>query len=160
MRTVWTGKALAGGLACAWVLSSAPSALGQTPSGGGTETPIQAVQKICTGCHSLEIVMDTPKDYDAWHDTVQSMIDRGANGTQEEFGLVMQFLFENMTPVDVNHADAETLEAVLHASPAQAQAIIDRRQKRPFKDLADLEAGIQGLDHAALDAKKRMIFFQ
>ena len=159
MRTVWALKALAGGLACVWVLSSAPSAVGQTPE-GGAETPVQAVQKVCTGCHSLEIVMDTPKDYDAWHDTVQSMIDRGATGTQDEFGLVMQFLFENMTPVDVNHGDAETLEAVLHASPAQAEAIIARRQKRPFKDLADLEAAIQGLNHSALDAKKRMIFFQ
>jgi competence protein ComEA len=142
------------------VLSSAPSALAQAPGEGNAETPIQAVQKVCTACHGLEVVTDTPKDYDAWHLTVQQMIDRGASGTQDEFGLIMQYLFENMTTVDVNQADAETLETVLHATPDQAAAIIARRQKRPFKDLAELEGAIQGLDHPLLASKKRMIFFQ
>ncbi len=108
----------------------------------------------------MQIVMDTPKDYDAWHDTVQSMIDRGARGTTDEFDLVMQFLFQNMTTVDVNHADSETLMTVLHASQATADAIVARRALRPFKDLADLESSVPGLDKAVLDGKKRMIFFQ
>ena len=87
-------------------------------AGSPTETPQAATVKVCSGCHTMQIVMDTPKDYDAWHDTVQSMIDRGAQGTPDEFDLVMQFLFENMTTVDVNHADQETLATVLHTSPA------------------------------------------
>lgn len=124
------------------------------------ETPEQAVKNVCTACHSLEIVMDTPKDYDAWHDTVQAMIDRGASGTQDEFGLVMQFLFENMTTVDVNSADAESLGTVLHATPDQVSAILARREKRPFKDLRDLEAAVPGLNRTLLGAKKRMIFFR
>jgi len=123
-------------------------------------SPETAATKVCSGCHTMQIVMDTPKDYDAWHDTVQSMIDRGAQGTPDEFDLVMQFLFQNMTTVDVNHADAETLMAVLHASQATAGAIVARRTSRPFKDLADLESSVPGLDRATLDAKKRMIFFQ
>jgi len=75
----------------------------------------------------MELVTDTPRDYDAWHDTVQKMIDRGARGTQEEFGLVMDYLFQNMTPVDVNHADADMLMGVLHTDEKAAQAIIARR---------------------------------
>ena len=108
----------------------------------------------------MQIVMDTPKDYDAWHDTVQSMIDRGAQGSPEEFDLVMQFLFENMTTVDVNHADREMLATVLHTSPATADAIITRRNTQPFKDLDDLEGSIPDLNRALLQSKKRMIFFQ
>ena len=108
----------------------------------------------------MQIVMDTPKDYDAWHDTVQAMIDRGARGTPEELDLVMQFLFENMTTVDVNHADAESLMTVLHAPQSAADAIIARRATRPFKDLADLESAVPGLDARLLATKKRMIFFQ
>lgn len=104
--------------------------------------------------------MDTPKDYDAWHDTVQEMVDRGAKGSPEEFDLVMQWLYQNMTTVDVNHADEDTLAATLHASPPAVAAIVARRKSQPFKNLADLEASIPGLDRAALDAKKRMIFFQ
>ena len=104
--------------------------------------------------------MDTPKDYDAWHDTVQAMIDRGAKGTPEEFDLVMQFLYQNMTTVDVNHADEDTLAATLHASPGAVAAIMARRNTQPFKDLPDLETSVPVLDRAALGAKKRMIFFQ
>ena len=108
----------------------------------------------------MQMVMDTPRDIDNWHETVQAMINRGARGTPEEFDLVMQFLWENMTPVDVNHADAETLAATLHAPPAVAEAIIARRAKSPFKDLAELESAVPGLDRAVLENKKRMIFFQ
>ena len=123
-------------------------------------TPQAAVVKVCTGCHTMQIVMDTPRDYDAWHDTVQKMLDRGASGSQDELGLVMDFLFQNMTTIDVNHADAEALTVVLHAPQTVADAIIARRTSHPFKDLADLEVAVPGLDKSLLESKKRMIFFQ
>lgn len=123
-------------------------------------SPETVAEKICSACHTMQIVMDTPKDYDAWHDTVQAMINRGAQGTPDEFDLVMDFLFQNVTTVDVNHADLEALMTVLHASQATAEAIVARRAARPFKDLADLESSEPGLDRAVLDTKKRMIFFQ
>ena len=122
-------------------------------------TPLTAAVKICSACHAMQLVTDTPRDYDTWHDTVQSMIDRGARGTPDEFDLVMQFLFENVTPVDVNHADADTLMAVLHAGKPAVDAIVARRTGRPFKDLAELET-VPGLDRALLESKKRIIFFQ
>jgi hypothetical protein len=122
-----------------------------------TTTPGGAVLKVCGNCHSMEVVADTPRDGDAWHDTVQAMIDRGARGTPAEFDLVMQYLYQNLTTIDVNHADADLLQTVLQASPEAAAAIIARR---PFKDLADLEASVPGLDAKALDAKSGMIFFQ
>jgi hypothetical protein len=134
-------------------------AVGQ-PVAGEATTPQAAAVKVCSGCHTMQIVMDTPKDYDAWHATVQSMMDRGAKGTPDEFDLVMDFLFQNMTTVDVNHADLEALMTVLHASQATAEVIVARRTSRPFKNLADLENSVAGLDKAVLDAKKRMIFFQ
>jgi competence protein ComEA len=123
-------------------------------------TPEAAVAKVCTGCHALQLVMNTPRDYDSWHETVQKMIDRGARGSQEEFGLVMDFLFQNMTTVDVNHATLEDLMTVLHAPQASGEAILARRARQPFKDMADLQASVPGLDPAILTAKKRMIFFQ
>ena len=140
-----------------WVLLATAQA--QQPATEAT-TPETAAVKICASCHGMQMVTDTPRDYDAWHDTVQKMIDRGARGTPEEFDLVMDFLFQNVTPVDVNHADAETLMAILHASQEAAQAIMARRASRPFADLADLEKSVPGLDRTLLEGKKRMIFFQ
>jgi hypothetical protein len=143
-----------------WLLLAMPvPAMAQQPAGEAT-TPEAAANKICSACHGMQMVMDTPRDYDTWHDTVQKMIDRGARGTPEEFDLVMDFLFQSMTPVDVNHADPETLMAILRASQAAADAIVARRSSRPFKDLADLERSVPGLDKTLLDGKKRMIFFQ
>ena len=143
-------------LAC---LVLAAPALGQ-PAATEATTPETAAVKVCAACHGMQMVMDTPRDYDAWHDTVQKMIDRGARGTPDEFDLVMDFLFQNMTPIDVNHADRDSLVAILHTSQPVADAIIARRAARPFKDLAELESAVPGLDKAVLDAKKRMIFFQ
>jgi hypothetical protein len=145
---------------CALLLAVSASPAAAQPANTEATTPQGAAAKICSGCHTMQIVMDTPKDYDAWHETVQSMINRGAKGTPDEFDLVMDFLFQTMTTVDVNHGDLEALMVVLHASQATAEAIIARREVRPFKDLADLESAIPGLDKTVLDAKKRMIFFQ
>jgi len=135
---------------------------GATPAVGqpAATTPLAAAAKVCSGCHSMQIVMDTPRDIDAWHDTVQSMLDRGAQATPEELDLVMEFLFENMTTVDVNHADAETLKTVLHAPQSAVDAIMAHRQTRPFKDLAELENVVPRLDRTLLESKRRMIFFQ
>src|SRR5579863_5526907 len=92
------------------------------------QTPQAAAVKVCSGCHTMQIVMDTPKDIDAWHDTLQAMLDRGAQATPKELDLIMQFLFENVTTVDVNHADVETLMTVLHAPQQAVDAITSRRQ--------------------------------
>jgi competence protein ComEA len=150
------GTGLQGVLLSGWLLLTAPPAFGQATE---ATTPESAAVKICGSCHGMQMVTDTPRDYDAWHDTVQKMIDRGARGTQEEFELVMDFLFQNATPIDVNHADQDSLMAILRTSQQTAEAIIARRTSRPFKDLADLES-VPGLDKSVLDAKKRMIFFQ
>ena len=146
------------GSVLAVLLGGAP-ALAQ-PAATEATTPQSAAVKICAACHGMEMVTDTPRDYDAWHDTVQKMIDRGARGTPDEFDLVMDFLFQNVTPIDVNHADRDTLMAILHTSQPVADAIIARRAARPFKDLAELEGAVPGLDKAVLEGKKRMIFFQ
>ena len=140
-----------------WLFLATP-AFGQ---GAATEatTPESAAVKICASCHGMQMVTDTPRDWDAWHETVQKMIDRGARGTPDEFDLVMDFLFQNVTPIDVNHADQESLMAILHTSQQTAEAIISRRASRPFVDLADLEK-VPGLDKSVLEGKKRMIFFQ
>jgi DNA uptake protein ComE-like DNA-binding protein len=120
----------------------------------------QALQAVCgTQCHTLETVMSTPMSYEAWHETVQTMIDRGANGTDEQLQDIMDYLHQTMTRIDVNAADAGELEIVLGISPAQSAAVVARREQRKFKDLADLKS-VAGLSSASLDAKARLLAFQ
>jgi DNA uptake protein ComE-like DNA-binding protein len=160
-------------LAAAFFLVSCAAGLAGTtsaqPTGkGGTikhaleaeaKTPEAAVAKMCQGCHDMQMVTDTPKTYDEWTDSVHSMIDRGAVGTPAEVALVMQYLHQNMTAIDVNHASAEDLHIILDAPDEAVKAIIARRKERPFKDIADLKT-IAGIDADFVEAKKRMIYFQ
>ena len=109
----------------------------------------------------MQMVTDTPRDYDAWHDTVQKMIDRGARGTPEEFDLVMDYLFQNVTPIDVNHADPEMLDGGAACPPVGGRRHRGAPDSRGRSRIWPIwRALMPGLDKALLDAKKRMIFFQ
>ncbi len=119
----------------------------------------RSVQAVCARCHNLQIVMDTPMSYDAWHDTVQTMVDRGASGTDEQFDDIMDYLHRTMTTINVNAADADELEIVLNLPETAAKAIIARRSTRKFADLADLKS-VAGVDASTVDAKARLIFFR
>jgi competence protein ComEA len=119
----------------------------------------QSMKAVCARCHTLEMVTSTPRSYDAWHDTVQKMVNLGARGTDDQFDDVMDYLHRSVTTIDVNSADADELEIVLEVSEATAQAIVARRQEKKFTGLADLQS-VAGVHAAVLKAKARMIFFQ
>ena len=150
MRRVAALSAL--GLA-AWALGVA-AALGAPPA----DPDEAAFRQVCGRCHDTELVADTPRGYDDWEDTVQTMIELGAKGSDAQFVLVMTYLYRTLTTVNVNTSDADDLAAVLHAPPAVADAILARRATRKFVDLSDLKT-VPGLDSALLDAKAKLIFF-
>jgi hypothetical protein len=144
------------GLVAVRAADTAPPAAEQDPILAQEGVSLQAV---CGKCHSLQIVMDTPMSYDAWHDTVQKMIDRGAVGTDEQLEDIMDYLHRTMTTINVNTADVDELAIVLDVSDSIARAIVTRRGERKFSDLADLKS-IQGIDASAMDARARLIFFR
>jgi competence protein ComEA len=117
-----------------------------------------SMKSVCGRCHDLQIVRDTPRSYDEWHDTVQKMVDRGATGTDEQFDDIMDYLHRTLTTIDVNSADAAELQLVLSLPEGAAQAIIARRTVRKFSDLKDLKS-VPGVDASTVDSKVRLIFF-
>ena len=138
-------------LAAAWAVGAS-----QTSE---TAREAQSLKTVCARCHNLQIVMDTPKSYDAWHDTVQKMVDLGAKGTDDQLDDVMDYLHRTMTTIAVNSADADELQIVLNVSEATAQAIVARRRAKKFIGLADLKS-VPGIEASTVDAKARMIFFR
>jgi competence protein ComEA len=118
----------------------------------------RSLEAVCGKCHNLQLVADTPRDFDAWQDTVQKMVDRGAHGTDAQFDDVMDYLHRNLTTINANTADSDELGIVLGVPDAIANAIIARRTTRKFSDLNDLKT-VPGMDVSALDAKARLIFF-
>ena len=160
------GFYLGGGLFLTAVLVTAAGAVapgGADSAALGPENPALAqefasLQAVCAKCHDLEIVMSTPMSSEGWHDTVQKMIDRGAEGTDDQFDDIIDYLHRTMTMINVNSADLEELETVLNVPENVARAIVARRSARRITDLADLKT-ISGIDASSLDRKARLIFF-
>jgi bacterioferritin-associated ferredoxin len=119
----------------------------------------KSLQAVCGKCHNLQIVMDTPRSLDDWRDTMQRMVDRGANGTDDQYDDILDYLHRTMTTIDVNSAEADDLAAVLDVSDETVRRIIARRGAKKFAGLADLKS-IPGVDAATVDSKSKLLFFQ
>ena len=63
----------------------------QLPDGAGKEI----LEKQCTTCHTLEIVVDKRNDAKEWRRLVIEMIDRGAEITDEQVPVVVDYLATN-----------------------------------------------------------------
>lgn len=148
--------ALRGGLIVAAVFAArAPVAHAQS---GDWASEKKSLEAVCSKCHNLQLVMDTPKSIDEWQDTLQAMVDRGAQGTDRQFDDILDYLHRTMSTINVNTADVEELRFVLNVSDEAAKAIVIRRATKKIRDLNDLKT-VSGIDAAALDSKARFIFF-
>lgn len=63
----------------------------QLPDGPGKAT----MQKICSGCHAPEIVVGRHETKDGWEQIVSDMVNKGANGTDDEFNEIIDYLATN-----------------------------------------------------------------
>jgi len=138
--------------------TGAPAGAGTLPAQPTLAQEAQSVNAVCGRCHGMQLVMDSPMDYDSWHETVQKMLDRGADATDDQLQDIMDWLHHTMTTIDVNTADADELQLVLEVTPQVAQAIVARRTDHRFADLSDLKS-VPGIDSSLLDAKTRLIYF-
>jgi mono/diheme cytochrome c family protein len=75
--------------AAAFCLSS--PAQDTLPAGEGKDL----VERICTGCHGLETAIDQARTEAQWKAVVDTMIGRGAEGTDKEFETVVKYLVKN-----------------------------------------------------------------
>lgn len=61
------------------------------PDGPGKETTV----RVCGSCHAAEISANRRESVEGWNGIVADMIQRGAKGTDEEFGEVVDYLSKN-----------------------------------------------------------------
>ncbi len=81
-----------------------PQGKAQLPDAPGKETVLQ----LCGSCHSPQIVLGQRLTRDQWSEIVASMIARGAKGTQDQFGEVIDYLAKNLPPKPSGTAVATT----------------------------------------------------
>ena len=133
---------------------------GQLPDGPGR----QQTEKLCSDCHELARSVSLRQDGDGWKTTINKMISLGAQGTEQEFAAVLEYLSshyaaEALPPLNVNKAKAIDFEARLSLGRSQAAAIIAYRMKHgAFRSIEDLKK-VPGVDVAKIEAKKDILEF-
>ena len=100
--------------------ANAPAAAPATPAplpdaaAPSTPAPAKAVVELpdgdgkaiatenCQACHKLTNLTKAHKNLDDWKETVQTMIDRGANVPAEQVDTLVQYLAKNFGPKDAS----------------------------------------------------------
>jgi competence protein ComEA len=136
------------------------TAVAQMPEGPGKDE----TQKLCSQCHEVERSISLRQDRDGWKTTMNKMVALGAEGPEQDFQTVFEYLVRNypaeqVPKVNVNAATAIELESGLTLRRSQAAQLIAYRTKNGnFKSIEDLKK-VPGIDPAYLESKKDRIAF-
>ena len=117
-------------------------------------------EKICGACHGTDVVFKIRTSKEKWKDTVDEMASRGAEGTDEQLDIIIDYLAKCFGPrVNVNKAAAKELATQFDLTAAEAEAIAKYRQdKGDFKEVGDLKS-VPGLDFAKIESVRYRIIF-
>jgi competence protein ComEA len=170
--------ALAASVSCAGVASAQGPAIAvpppQTVQQHSTELPPGAgrdtVMRVCSKCHSPNILVANPRDRQGWEDTITKMSGLGAMATDDEFTEILEYLAKNVTPtstaapaatgkVNINKASSAEIVTGLDLTAKDADAVVAYRTKNgDFKTLDDLKK-VPELDAKKLDDSKDKVAF-
>ena len=124
--------------AAAPAAASAPGS--EFPAGPGRDTFI----RVCSSCHAPEQVIGHGQDASGWADTINQMIQNGAQGSDQDFGDIVQYLSTYVGPmpakIDVNTVTSLGLQNWLGFTAQQGDAVVAYRTAHgKFTSPADLE---------------------
>ena len=134
--------------------------MAQLPDGPGKDETV----RVCAPCHEPNRVAAYRLTREGWQATVADMKWRGAQGTDEELALIIEYLTANFLgeaapKLNMNRATAIELESVLLLLRKEAAAVIAYREKSGgFKSIDDLKK-VPGLDFKKVQARKDRIIF-
>ncbi len=118
----------------------------------------EAVQTVCTACHSSSQFLSSPRSSSRWEQLFGEMARFGARPTDAQVNQIVRYFQRNLMVVNVNTSPAEELEPTLQTDPAATSAIVMRRAQKKFTGIADL-AAIRGVDRAVLELLKDRLQF-
>ena len=146
------------GLTFALLLFLSAPAFAQLPDGAGKD----ALLKVCGSCHQPERSASVRLTREGWEEVIADMIKRGAKGTDEEFGAVLEylathFLGEAPRPLNINRATNIELESVAGLTRKEAAAVLAYLDKVGVCKSLDELKKVPGLDYKKIDARKDFI---
>ena len=130
------------------------------PPGDGREITL----RTCGKCHSPTIVLAYGQKREGWENTITKMVRLGAEGSDEDFTDIADYLTANFPPsaipkIFVNKATDQQFANILGISIDDAKAIVAYRDKvGNFKSIDDLKL-VPNVDTKKIDAKKDNLVF-
>ena len=118
----------------------------------------EAVQQVCTACHSSSQFLGTPRSSSRWEQLFGQMAQQGARPNDEQVDRIVRYFQRNLMVVNVNTSPDEELGPTLQTTPEVTAAITLRRRLQKFTGIADL-ASIPGVDRAVLEGLKDRLQF-
>jgi competence ComEA-like helix-hairpin-helix protein len=123
------------------------------------DAPAAAFRRVCSNCHDSERILATRRTRTQWEEIIEKMIDRGAEGTSEDFTTAEEYLLRVSGRVNVNRAQAKDIVAVLSITQKDADAIIEyRKTNGEFKDF-DALSKVPGIDLEKLKQGRDAVAF-
>lgn len=115
---------------------------------------------MCKDCHGPESVLAQLKSRDEWSKTLDEMAANGAQGSDQEWTDILEYLAKHFSPIAVNKATATELTAALDVPAAVAEAIVRARtEKGRLASIDDLKQAAGGDAAAKIDARKDRLVF-
>jgi competence ComEA-like helix-hairpin-helix protein len=116
-------------------------------------------ERLCGSCHEPERSTSSRRTRDQWLQTVNQMVARGAEGSDDELMAVVDYLAREHGRVNVNLASAAEMAMVLGLTSEEAAAIVQyRRDHGGFEDASGV-AKVPGVDATKLAARRDAMVF-
>src|SRR5690348_5728951 len=90
--------------------------------------------KVCGGCHNLDIVANQRGSRDQWRATIEAMVAKGADASDDDFNAIIDYLAAHYGPdvpvdkLNVNTATSAQIAVFFGIADTQAAAIVKRRK--------------------------------
>lgn len=143
--------------------SAAPPVQSHAPAPGATppadDKDAATYTRVCSTCHDGQRILSNRRTKDQWGEVIDKMVERGAQGSDEDFTAVLDYLVSHYGRINVNRGTPKDLATVLHVPDKDAEAIVGYRTANgPFTDF-DTLAKVPGIDVETLKQNRDAISF-
>lgn len=121
--------------------------------------PAVAFKRVCSSCHDADRILATRRTRTQWEEVIEKMIDRGAEGTADDFTAAEEYLLRVSGRVNINRALSKDIVVVLGLPQKDAEAIAEyRKANGDFQDF-DGVCKVPGIDVEKLKQGRDAISF-
>ena len=163
-RRVWLAAGLLIVISSGLAAANRPAAILSLPQQTASPTPTTDTNyavfvRVCGNCHDSGRITSARRSRVDWEDVINTMVTKGAEGTDQDFENVLKFLLHFYGKVYVNRCTSADLVDIVQLTQKDADAIVAyRKDKGNFTDF-DALAKVPGVDVKILEAHREAIAF-